>query len=93
MSLRDTLIKQSAEATDLPEDTVFKIITFQGEDALKAVKVVHELEFSGFGKFLLSQTKLKRKLKVLELTIEKHKGTEKEGSLQEVLEGYKKKLL
>lgn len=57
---KEVLIKQLAASMELPEDVIFKVISFQGEDALKAVKVHDEVEFSGFGKFYLSQTKLKK---------------------------------
>lgn len=91
MTFREELQKKVAEETDIPEDVVHKIISFQGEDALKAVKKVHELEFSGFGKFLLSQTKIKKKLKMYEGLIEKN--PDKAEEFQAKYEDYKTKLL
>lgn len=46
----------------LPEDWISKVISHQGEDGLKAVKLHDEVEFSGFGKFYMSQVKLKKKI-------------------------------
>lgn len=70
---KEVLIKQVATAMELPEDTVFKVIAFQGEDALKAVKIHDELEFSGFGKIYLSQTKLKNYINGISKGIERYK--------------------
>lgn len=47
---------------ELSEDIISKVIAFQGEDGLKAVKQHHEVEFSGFGKFYLSQARVKRRI-------------------------------
>lgn len=46
----------------ISEDIISKVIAFQGEDSLKAVKQYDEVEFSGFGKFYLSETKLHKAL-------------------------------
>lgn len=92
---KEVLIKQVATAMELPEDTVFKVIAFQGEDALKAVKIHDELEFSGFGKFYLSQTKLKRYLSNMYKGIEKAKlnnNTEKIEILTGVVENLNKRV-
>lgn len=70
---KEVLIKQVATAMELPEDTVFKVVAFQGEDALKAVKIHDELEFSGFGKIYLSQNKLKKYINGISKGIERVK--------------------
>lgn len=62
MTIRDRLIKKVSEDLELPEDMVYKAITFQGEDANKQTRLVHEIEFSGFGKFILSQSKVKKRI-------------------------------
>ena len=72
-SIKDDLIGQLALSMELSEDIISKIVSFQGEDALKAVKLHDEIEFSGFGKFYLSQTKLKKRLSAYERAIEKRK--------------------
>lgn len=70
---KEVLIKQVATTMELPEDTVFKVVAFQGEDALKAVKIHDELEFSGFGKIYLSQNKLKKYINGISKGIERVK--------------------
>ncbi len=70
---KEVFIKQVATAMELPEDTVFKVVAFQGEDALKAVKIHDELEFSGFGKIYLSQNKLKKYINGISKGIERAK--------------------
>jgi len=70
---KEVLIKQVATAMELSEDTVFKVVAFQGEDALKAVKIHDELEFSGFGKIYLSQNKLKKYINGISKGIERVK--------------------
>lgn len=92
MNIREALTKKVAGDTDVSVDVVHNIISFQGEDALKNVKIVHELEFSGFGKFLLSQTKLKNKIRILEQAIIKYAGTERAERCQIDLEEFKTKL-
>jgi hypothetical protein len=45
-------------------DVIEKIILFQGKDLLKAVKECQSIEISGFGKLIMSQNKLKKKIKM-----------------------------
>ena len=95
--MKDKLILKVAEQCDLSQDIVHRIISFQGEDALKHIKIVHELEFSGFGKFLLSQHKVKRKIKKLEdiiyyLNLKDPRDQTKIDSVEKELESFKNKL-
>ena len=69
-SLKDVLIKQVAVQMELSESLVRNVISFQGEDAAKAAHVHNEIEFSGFGKFLFSKTKTKRKIMNMEKKLE-----------------------
>jgi len=67
---KEYFIEQVASQMDLSEDLVSKIVNFQGEDALKAVKKHAEVEFSGFGIFYLSQTKLKKRINKINRILE-----------------------
>ncbi len=66
LSLRDHLISIIAEQLELPRDIVRAVIGFQGEDAAKNAHSLNQIEFSGFGKFVLSQNKLRNKIKAVE---------------------------
>lgn len=60
MKNKEYFIKKMAEEMSLPVELINTVIMFQGEDAGKACHIYNEIEFSGFGKFLLSQNKLKK---------------------------------
>ncbi len=93
MTVKEELIQKVATDLELPEDLVFSIIAFQGEDALQAVKTVHELEFSGFGKFLLSQTKVNKKIDICQQALVKYaEDPERVEGLRKAIEEYKLKL-
>lgn len=62
MKNKDYFIKQTAEQMELPLELVNAVISFQGEDAARAAHIYNEIEFSGFGKFLLSQHRLKKNI-------------------------------
>lgn len=66
---------------ELPEELVNQVISFQGEDAAKAAYTCKEIEFSGFGKFLLSRPKLLRKIQNMENKLAA-------GNVKENLESY-----
>lgn len=60
--LKDVLITRTAIRTLKPESVVEKVISHQFKGARDAVKVHAQVEISGFGKFLLSQPKLIKKI-------------------------------
>ena len=62
VNIKDKLIEQVATELRQPEDWVDKIITHQFKQAAEAMKIFNEVEISGFGKFLQSQSKLKRRI-------------------------------
>lgn len=59
--LKHKLITHTALELRQPEAVVEKVVTFQYRDAAKAAHVHNEIEISGFGKFLISQAKVKRR--------------------------------
>lgn len=61
--LHDTLVRRTSVKAMQSEYIVEKIISHQHKSINKAFKRTHEVEISGFCKFLLSQTKLKKKIK------------------------------
>lgn len=78
-SFKDAIIDQLAEEVGIPADVVNKVIKFQGEDILAHMKIVDEIEVSGWGKFFISKNKTKKKLKRDELILQRIKDkTERE---------------
>lgn len=69
-SIKESLISKISEDLEISQVDLEKIIAFQGEDALSSVRIVKEIEFSGFGKFLINKNKVKNKIKVKERTIQ-----------------------
>lgn len=65
-NLKEAICQDIAKELEIDIELVNKVIQFQGEDALRAVKEFKEVEFSGFGKFLLSQNKLLNRITKLE---------------------------
>ena len=92
MEFKDYLIKEIATDMQLPEDLVFKVIAFQGEDALKHTKIVNEIEFSGFGKFMISKIKVKRIIGKYEKCLLEDNDEERTEYLTKELNYYKSKL-
>lgn len=69
--VHDLLIKKVAIKTLTPESIVEKIISFQGKDANRHARDNDEIEFSGFGKFMRSQNKTKKKVLSMEVMLGK----------------------
>lgn len=67
--LRDVLITKTAIINLQSESVVEKVISFQFKEAIQMLKIVHEVELSGFGKFMISQSKLKKRINKVELAI------------------------
>lgn len=59
----DVLITKTAIKTLKPEYIVEKVVNFQFKDAVSAMKTHNEVEISGFGKFYISQSKLRKRIK------------------------------
>lgn len=68
--IKDVLITRTAIKLLKPESVVDKIVSFQFKDAIVHTKIVNEIEISGFGKFYVSQAKLRKKVKKLNIKIE-----------------------
>jgi nucleoid DNA-binding protein len=67
--VKGVLMTRTAIKTLIPEDIVEKVIMFQFKD-LKDNMLEHEqLEVSGFGKFMTSPAKIKRKIDKLEAVL------------------------
>lgn len=67
--MKDYLIAETTIRTLQPENVVDKVINFEFKEARDALKLFGEVEISGFGKFIVSQAKLRRKL-IMQVTIE-----------------------
>jgi nucleoid DNA-binding protein len=61
----DVFITKTATLTLTNPTTVEKVMNFHFRDLLKALSTYKSVEITGFGKFTLSQNKLKRRLKEL----------------------------
>jgi hypothetical protein len=64
--VRDVLVMKAAIKLLKPEYIVDRVVNFQFKDAAAYTKVENEVEISGFGKFLASPPKMRKKLKFME---------------------------
>lgn len=64
--LKGVLITRTAIKTLVPEDIVEKVIMFQFKDVRNAMTTYEQIEISGFGKFMTSPNKIRRKIDNLE---------------------------
>jgi hypothetical protein len=64
--IKDVLITRTAIKLLQSESVVEKVIGFQFKDALQMTRVHHQVEISGFGKLLISGTKVKKRIEKLE---------------------------
>lgn len=64
--VKDVLITRTAIKLLKSESLVEKVIGFQFKDVTQMVKVHHQIEISGFGKFMISGAKLRRRIEKLE---------------------------
>lgn len=64
--LKGVLVTRTAIKTLVPEDIVEKVIMFQFKDARDAMTKHEQVEISGFGKFMTSPNKIRRKIENLE---------------------------
>lgn len=68
--LKGVLITKTAIKTLINEDVVEKIISFEFKDVLRAMKEHHQVEISGFGRFMISPNKTAKKISKLERRID-----------------------
>lgn len=91
--LKDVLITRTAIKTLQPESTVEKVISHQFKAATEMMKVHHQVEVSGFGKYLISPVKVKKRLAKVELAIKHLEAGIASGLLNESrIANYNKKL-
>lgn len=69
MQVKDKLIKKVADELKFEEVVVEKVIAWSFENANKATHHHNEIEFSGFGKIMVSQYKLKRRMEKMQIFI------------------------
>ncbi len=87
------LVEKVAEQMELPVELIRTIIEFQGEDAATAAHMHKEIEFSGFGKFSISQKRVKNKIFSMEKKLEEGRVAEETmASYVRHIEQLKKKL-
>lgn len=90
--LKDVLITKTAIRNLQPESVVEAVISHQFKSVLKMMKVHHQVEISGFGKYLLSPKKVSGKLKRYEKLLHNLEGClKKEGLSASRLRSYNTK--
>lgn len=63
-------MRMTAEELELPLDIIETVIGDSYKNANKAARTTSEIEISGFGTFIVSQNKIRRKIKYCEKAIE-----------------------
>jgi nucleoid DNA-binding protein len=81
--LKSSLIKKTAEDLSIPESTVETVVDFISKDIHNQTLTNNEVEISGFGKFIFSKAKAKRRIDYLEKSIEMMKAELEGGILSE----------
>lgn len=66
MYLKDKLIQYTADETELPEELVESVISWVYKDTNKATALYSQIEISGFGKLLVSKSKLSKRINKFE---------------------------
>lgn len=74
--LRDEIIEKVSKDLGISEEITDLVISWSYKKANEATKTNNEVEFSGFGKILVSKTKIARRLKRLEIILEATKNRE-----------------
>jgi nucleoid DNA-binding protein len=64
--IKDVLITRTAIKHLQSEAVVEKVINFQFKDACEMMKIHHQIEISGFGKFMISGPKVTKRIKRIE---------------------------
>lgn len=60
--IKDILIEKTAEERGQPINVVEDVLRWVFSDAVSAMKTYEEVEISGWGKYMISQTKLKKRI-------------------------------
>lgn len=71
--IKERMVTKTAIAMLLDPEIVEKVVDFQFKNALQAVKIHNEVEFVGFGKFILREYKVKKRIVNLEKGIQRVK--------------------
>ena len=61
-TVKEFLIRKVEEQTTFPMDVIEKVISFQGEDIIKSIDKVTQIEISGFGVLFISKKKLQNRI-------------------------------
>ena len=61
-SVKDMLIDLIADKQEYSRDTIEKVVNFQGEDFLRAVRQHNQIEISGLGLLFISKGKLQKRI-------------------------------
>ena len=84
--LRDELVEKTAKELSFSEEIVDLVVSWSYEKANLATKKEKEIEFSGFGKLLVSKAKVSRRKKklenILQGTLKKEDSENKEKKLK-----------
>lgn len=70
--VRDYLIDEIIKESSYSRDLVEKVVSFQGEDILKAVKNHSQVEISGFGLLYVAKGKLQKRIDRYSTFLEKN---------------------
>lgn len=76
LEVKDYLIRKLAVDLKTSESIISTVISSAYEEANKATKIHNEVEISGFGKMLLSQHKLQRRILNMTKGLERLRNTE-----------------
>lgn len=89
---KEQLIKNTAEQLGQPEDVVGRVVSWSFKDANKALKLYSEVEISGWGKFILSQAKLRKRIERMEKSLITLENSDDVQTNEEKIEGMRKSL-
>lgn len=70
LKLHDFLVRKTAVQVMIDETIVEKVISHEKKEVNNAFKIHKEVEISGFGKFTISQVKLRKKIVKVERILE-----------------------
>lgn len=76
MQIKDWLIRKTAEQLGISESLAETVIGDSYRNANKAARTVSEIEISGFGTFMVSQSKIRRKIEYFEKSADETKTKE-----------------
>ena len=92
-TIKSFLMEKVREQTSFSSDIIEKVISFQGEDILNAVKESNQIEISGFGLLFISKSKLRKRISRYSDKLEKVRGInpEYDKTMEDLIEFLKKK--